>query len=155
MKVKKEYIESVKVTLKCYPLIESRIKYINDMLSDLKKNSGMFGISYENTRVSSSNVISLTERTALNNWDKEKYYMMELEACHRKIQIIEGAIDQLNPNMSKILKYRYVKLYPWSKIVDEMYISERCGRSKVGEGLKALAVIFYGEKVLVRKEHIS
>jgi len=61
MKIKKEYRDAMKCTLKAYPMLLAHKKTLQEELKEIKINSGIFGISYEQTRVQTSNINKMTE----------------------------------------------------------------------------------------------
>ena len=148
MKIKKEYSDAMKCTLKAYPMLLAHKKALQDELKEIKINSGIFGISYEQTRVQTSNINKSTENTALSNIDKEHELQIEILKCDEKIRVISDAIDQLEPMQSKILHMKFIKKFNWTKISIELYITERCGRHHQNFGIDNLAYLFYGDKAV-------
>ena len=148
MKVKKEYSNAMKDTLKAYPILLAHNKELQEELKYIKINSGIFGISYEQTRVQTSNINKMTENTALSNMDREYELQVEIIKCDEKIRIINDAIDQLPGLESQIVHMRYIKKFTWTKISIELYMTERNGRIYIKKGLANLAYFFYGDRAL-------
>lgn len=148
MKIKKEYTRAVKDTLKCFSVLTGHLEMLKSRLDDLKGNSGLRGLSLSNTSVQTSNISRQTELTALQNIDDEKEIIGDIKRCEKKIEILKAGISKLDPQIAEIITKRYIESKSWSKVEDEMFISERNGISKVNSGIETLAIIFYGDRVI-------
>lgn len=155
MKVKKSYVNAVKDTLKCYHVISERVKFLNKCLGYIKNGMPLQGISYEGTKVQTSNISKMTENTALKNIEDEQEIKAEIALCEKKTIIIEAAIDSLSPIAKQIIILRYKEKMLWIDVVDKVLYSERHCKYMLTDGIKELAVIFYGEKALEQSLKVS
>lgn len=152
MKIKKEYVNAIKDTLSCYPLLTGRQELLEGQLNSLKTYDGLKSVGYGSERIKTSNINNSTEQTALHNLDREKEIMDELSVCNYKIDVINAAIKKLPKDYFDILNLRFIKGYSWFEAVDELFISERTGRNRAHKGLESLAIIFYGERCILKDD---
>ncbi len=151
MKVKKSYLNNIKDTLKCYPLLQLHLEQLEENLKMIRNNDGMFGVSYKNTRVQTSKINRITENTAIDNIENERELLKEIAACNKKMYTLKSALNPLKPLSKKVIKLRYELGKSWFEISDELLYSDRQCRNKLDDGISDLAIIFYGEKVLEEK----
>ena len=112
------------------------------------RNDGVYGISYGNTRVQSSNISKITENTAIVNIDREKEIIEEINECKRKIDIINNAVEHLDPLAKQVVKLRFIESMGWDFVSDEVMYSRRQCQNKANDGIEELAIVFYGDKAL-------
>lgn len=150
MKIKEEYKEIIKDTLKCYNLLTAHIDELQSQLKEILLFDGVAGINYSGDGIKTNNINKLVENTALRNIEDAILIKENLERANFKLSRLDCAIGSLDLIEKEIIIYRYLEGFQWSEIVSELNYSERTCRDKLNEAIIKMAFIFYGDIVLLR-----
>lgn len=146
MKLKKEYKNAIKDTLKCYKLLTAHIDELNLKLKEIILFDGVAGIDYSGDGIKTNNINKLVENTALKNIEDTFLIKENLGKAKSKLSRLDAAIGSLDMIEKQVVRYRYLEGYQWHEVVEELRFSERSCKYKLENSLEKLSFIFYGER---------
>lgn len=146
MKVKKEYKNTIKDTLKCYKLLLSHIDALEEQIKEAMIFDGVAGIDYAGDGIKTNNINKLVENTALKNIEDVILIKENLEKAKSKLSRLDAAIAFLDMNEKQVVIYRYVEGIQWFEVVEEMKYSERHCKLILEKAISKLAYTFYGDR---------
>ena len=152
MKVKKEYKNTIKDTLKCYKLLLSHIDALEEQIKEAMIFDGVAGIDYAGDGIKTNNINKLVENTALKNIEDVILIKENLEKAKFKLHRLDSAIQSLELIEKQILIYKYIEGYQWFEVMCELNYSERTCREKLNNAVDKLAYIFYGDAAIVKSK---
>ena len=123
-------------------------KYIENCQLDidyLKEESGVKGISYDDTSTSSTNKInSIVEDVTLANIEKVEFLEREIQRHTNKVEKIESTLEELTSIQRKVIEMFYIEDKLWWQVASEVGYSEVTCRRIRSEGIKKLIVGMFG-----------
>lgn len=138
----------MKETLKLKPLFNDRIAFIKKEIAWLNNNIGINTKASENTRVQTSNIVSMTEIQAIDKIEKQTELLTELLKYESKNKILDDAINSLNSVERKMIFMKFEKKSDMTGIAEETTYSYRHTYNLINKGINQLAYIFYGDRAL-------
>ncbi|BEP28799.1 hypothetical protein [Helicovermis profundi] len=151
MKIKKCYKNAIIETLNCYSLLPLYLEELKLKIDEIKINDGICGIDYSsNSNVQTSNINKLVENTALKNLEDIEKIKSEILITNIKLNRLDSAINSLSKLESEITRYRYIDKLSWGEISSITLYSIRNCQYKSNDAICKLAIVFYGERALIK-----